>query len=107
MSRFRQFETEEDPLVESHEPDSADLFKGMDMAKALLDFPKVREDMVAHLRSYEEDYWELSGRHEAFSPYNTRILLMHTLNVDYAHLFSIEQLGLTKPGLETEIISIP
>ena len=29
-----------------------------------------------------------------------QLLLRHTLNVDYAHIFSVEQPGLTRRGLE-------
>jgi len=35
------------------------------------------------------------------------LLLTHTLNVDYAHVFSIEQLGLTRRGLESGIMTLP
>ena len=33
--------------------------------------------------------------------------LLAKLNVDYAHIFSIEQLGLTKPEFENKIMTIP
>lgn len=63
--------------------------------------------MISQLKSYDNSYWDKEGRHDAFAPYSTKILLTHAINVDYAHLFSIEQLGLTKPGLENEILTIP
>ena len=63
--------------------------------------------MVATLRAFPDAYWQRTGRHTGFTPYSARILLTHALKVDYAHLFSIEQLGLTKPGLEADIISVP
>lgn len=63
--------------------------------------------MVAMFREYDEDFWNLKGSHEAFEPYSSKLLLTHTLNVDYGHIFSIEQLGLTKPGRESEIMTLP
>jgi hypothetical protein len=110
MGRFRQFETESNPLITSYHPPAdrpADHYFGMDFREELGKFPGLRSEMVAMLRGFPPAYWECQGRHEAFHPYNTRILLTHALNVDYAHLFSIEQLGLTKDGLEDEILTIP
>ena len=59
------------------------------------------------LNGFDKSYWKREGSHDVFSPYNTKILLTHALNVDFAHIFSIEQLGLTKPEFENEIITIP
>lgn len=110
MGRFRQFEVEEDPLIRSYSgPLQApeDQYLKMNMNVELEKFPMLRAEMVKVLRNFDKNYWQRNGRHEFFSPYNTRILLTHSLNVDYAHMFSIEQLGLTKSGLEGDILTVP
>ena len=78
-----------------------------DMSFELERFTEIRSEMVNMLRGYPEQYWDLKGRHDGFSPYNSKLLLTHSLNVDYAHLFSIEQLGLTKTEFKDEILTIP
>jgi len=108
--RFRQFELEKNPLIQSYVPlndRSTDYYHSEDLELELSKFPDLRKDMIIRLKSFDEEYWELEGRHELFTPYNTRLLLTHALNVDYAHLFSIEQLGLTKLGLEKNIMTLP
>lgn len=108
--RFTQFEEFPDPLIELYNPPverPKDYLLSLDMDAELLRFSKIRAGMVSRLRGFPRDYWERQGRHAGFEPYNTRLLLTHALNVDYAHLFSIEQLGLTKPEFEDEIITIP
>jgi len=108
--RFRKFETKENPLIESYNPPVNrvdNYYMNLDMKEELKKFPIIRSEMINLLRSYDSDYWELSGRHKCFHPYNTQILLTHSLNVDYAHLFSIEQLGLTKSECKEGIITIP
>jgi len=110
MERFKQFETEENPLIKSYDPPQGradNYYLKMNMNEALNMFPILRSEMSMRLRSYDADYWNLPGKHECFNPYNTQILLMHTLNVDYAHLFSIEQLGLTKTECAESILTIP
>ena len=108
--RFRKFEREENPLIKSYLPPEgrdSDHYLNLDMQEELEKFPVIRKEMIEMLKGFDETYWSRQGRHEAFDPYNTVILLTHSLNVDYAHLFSIEQLGLTKEGLEHEIMTIP
>jgi uncharacterized damage-inducible protein DinB len=110
LERFLQFEKEKTPYIQSHHPQEErndKYYLSFNMKKELARFPTVREKMIALLRSFPDEYWNYKGQHEAFSPYSTRLLLGHTLNVDYAHLFSIEQLGLTKEGLEHEIMVLP
>ena len=110
MSRFKQFEIEKTPDIKSHNPLeelSTDYYLTMNMKEMLLRFPSIRQKMVNTLKAYDNDYWTYQGNHEAFSPYSSKILLNHSLNVDYAHMFSIEQLGLTKPEFENEILTIP
>ena len=70
-------------------------------------FNRLRVEMIEMLRGFDTNYWSLKGEHEIFTPYNTRLLLTHTLNVDYAHIFSIEQLGLTKTEFEDGIMTTP
>ena len=110
IARFRQFEAEEDPLIKAYNPPTGRSFSyypELDMKAELDKFPFVRAEMVKMLKGFDAGYWKKEGRHDAFTPYNTKILLTHTLNVDYAHIFSIEQLGLTKTEFENEIITIP
>lgn len=110
MERFRKFKTEENPLIKSYNPTlqiSKDYYLNMDMKDELNKFPGLRTELVEMLRAFDTSYWKLKGRHDVFHPYNTQILLTHSLNVDYAHIFSIEQLGLTKSGFEDEIMTIP
>jgi hypothetical protein len=101
---------EVNPLIKSYTPPSdrsLNHYLKLSMEDELDKFPRLRTEMILMLREFDSTYWKLDGRHEVFSPYNTKILLTHSLNVDYAHIFSIEQLGLTKPGFEDEIITIP
>ena len=108
--RFRQFELEENPLIKTYSPPTGrklDHYLTMNMEEELNKFPGLRNEMILMLRKYDMTYWKLEGRHEVFTPYNTILLLTHSLNVDYAHIFSIEQLGLTKSGFENEIMTIP
>ena len=110
VDRFRQFENEKNPLIAAYNPpmDRSDTYYlEMNMASELERFREIRSKMVNMLRRLPEQYWNLQGRHAGFSPYNTKLLLTHALNVDYAHIFSIEQLGLTKPEFENEIITLP
>ncbi len=108
IERFIKFNREDNPLITSHEPTFerlGDHYLKMNMEKQLSQFPLIRQEMIDMLNGFDNQYWDKMGRHEAFNPYSTRILLGHTLNVDYSHLFSIEQLGLTKPGLESDIMT--
>ena len=108
--RFKLFENFETPIIKNYEPSSQhekDKYMLMNMEHALEQFPVLRKSLIETLRAYPEKFWDKKGLHESFEPYGTRILLMHCLNVDYAHLFSIEQLGLTKPGKEKEIMTLP
>jgi hypothetical protein len=110
IGRFRQFENEQDPLIEAYEPEEErpdTYYLDMDMNVELEMYVEIRAEMVSMLRGFPEEYWDQQGRHDLFSPYNTKLLLTHALNVDYAHLFSIEQLGLTKPEFEDNILTIP
>ena len=110
IERFKIFEKEENPIIKDYIPtrtNDPDKYFKMDMDESLKRFPVIREDMVNMLRKHPSSFWKKKGKHDSFEPYSTRILLMHCLNIDYAHLFSIEQLGLTKPGLETEIMVLP
>lgn len=110
IGRFKQFENEQDPLIEAYEPEEErpdTYYLDMDMNVELEKYVHIRAEMVSMLRGFPEEYWERQGRHVAFTPYNTKLLLNHSLNVDYLHLFSIEQLGLTKPEFEDEILTIP
>lgn len=109
-NRFILFEKESNPLIKSYTPPikkADDYYMTLDMDKELEKFFSLRAEMIIQLKAYDNGYWQLKGRHEGFEPYNTIILLTHSLNVDYAHLFSIEQLGLTKPEFENEIMTIP
>lgn len=110
IGRFKQFENEQDPLIEAYEPEEErpdTYYLDMDMNAELEKFVEIRAGMVSMLRRFPEEYWNRQGRHVAFTPYNTKLLLTHSLNVDYLHLFSIEQLGLTKPEFVDEILTIP
>ena len=110
MGRFRQFESEDNPLIKSYTPPEgrdSDHYLQLDMHEELNKFPSIRKEMLQMLRSFDISYWQRQGRHDVFNPYNTVLLLTHSLNVDYAHMFSIEQLGLTKTGFEHEIMTIP
>lgn len=110
MSRFRQFRDEERPHIQSHIPGQEGESKNyleMDMEQAIAVFPSIRAEMVRMLEHQPGEFWSRQGTHDAFEPYNARLLLMHTLNVDHTHFFSIEQLGLTRDGLEGEIMVLP
>ena len=110
MGRFKQFEAEENPLIKGYEPPedrSSTYYLELNMKTELDKFPALRTEMVNMLKGFDKSYWNRKGMHDIFAPYNTKILLTHALNVDYAHLFSIEQLGLTKTEFEDNIITIP
>ena len=107
--RFKLFAQHEHPHIHAHEPQSEpdpDYYLAMDMQKALSDFPRIRKELVSMLNEYDDDYWLKQGTHDVFSPYSSRQLLIHTLNVDYTHFFSIEQLGFTNDGLESNILTV-
>jgi hypothetical protein len=108
--RFKQFETEELPLIKAYHPPidrSPSFYLEMDMKAEVERFPQIRANMVKMLKGFDGSYWKKEGRHEMYTPYNAQLLLTHALNVDYAHIFSIEQLGLSKTGFENEIMTIP
>ena len=110
MLRFRMFESEQNPLIRSYTPPAdreADHYLNLNMEEEINKFSILRSEMVSMLRGFDETYWKLEGRHEVFTPYNTVLLLTHSLSADYVHIFSIEQLGLTKPGFENEIMTMP
>ena len=96
MARFSQFDTEANPLIVDYQPppQSDTRYQDRDFESAVVQFTNVRRASIRALQGYPEAFWNLSGRHESFSPYGTRILLSHMLNVDYAHLFAFEKLGL-------------
>ncbi len=100
MARFRQFENETNPLIADYEPPppSDSRYRGRDLDSAISRFAEVRSASIQTLQRYDNAFWNLSGRHESFSPYGTRILLSHMLNVDYAHLLGMEKAGLGKIG---------
>ena len=108
MGRFITFHDEEHPVIASHNPTDGTEpnYMAMDMDAALKEFPAKRKEMVQLLNSFDGAYWQKQGEHEAFSPYSSRTLLRHVMNVDYAHLFSIEQLGLTKEEHAAEIVTV-
>jgi uncharacterized damage-inducible protein DinB len=103
MARFTQFETTDDPLVADYEPppESDTRYSDREFAAAVAEFADVRAASIDKLRNYDEAFWTKGGRHQSFSPYSTQTLLGHMLNVDYAHLFSIEQIGLGSVDSQT------
>ena len=110
VGRFKRFEREVNPHISAHDPaedQDRDYYLDMDLDAALARFPRIRKDMVEMLRSYPDPYWTRAGSHDQFEPYNTQLLLNHCLAADYSHIFSIEQLGLTKDGHEAEIMVLP
>jgi len=110
IARFKQFEREVNPHISAHDPtgdQDKDFYLDMDLDAALARFPHVRNDMVKMLRAYPDAYWTYVGSHDAFEPYNTQLLLNHCLAADYSHIFSIEQLGLTKDSHTAEIMVLP
>lgn len=109
MARFRQFERENHPHIKSYEPQSNSNFPQAEpeINTLLEKLSTKRKGLVKMLRAYDSTYWEKTGSHDVFAPYSSKILLTHTLNVDYAHLISVEQLGLTRNEFEDGIITIP
>jgi hypothetical protein len=110
IGRFRQFEREVNPHIAAHDPTGEryeNRYLDTDLDAALARFPRIRSEMVAMLRAYPETYWTYAGSHDAFEPYNTQLLLNHCLAADYSHIFSIEQLGLTKDECVGEIMVLP
>jgi len=99
LTRFSQFETEDDPLIADYEPppQSDNRYRDRDFAAAVVQFAELRAGTIRRLESYDEAFWNRRGRHASFSPYSTKILLGHMLNVDHAHIFGIENTGLAKP----------
>ena len=95
INRFKQFEVEIDPLIADYEPppQSDTRYHDRDFTNAMNQFTALRAKTISWLRTFDEAYWDRCGRHASFSPYGTRILLGHMVNVDYAHLFSIEKIG--------------
>jgi hypothetical protein len=110
IGRFKQFEREVNPHISAHDPvgdQDPDHYLDMELDAALARFPRIRNDMVAMLRSYPDTYWNKAGSHDQFEPYNTQLLLNHCLAADYSHIFSIEQLGLTRDERIAEIMVLP
>jgi hypothetical protein len=110
IGRLEQFEQEEHPQIRNYNPPvnrPESYYLSLDMTKELNRYVALRRKMITMLKGYSSEYWNKQGEHEGFEPYSSRLLLMHCLNVDYAHMFSIEQLGLTKPEFGHEIITIP
>lgn len=110
IARFKQFENEENPLIQNYDPPAdrpESYYMDLDMDSEFERYCQTRAETVDMLRGYPDEYWQRPGRHEGFEPYNSKLLLTHCLNVDYAHVFSIEQLGLTRPGLESGIMTLP
>lgn len=108
-NRFEIFADNESPHISAHEPteeQGPDYYLAMDMEKMVSEFPAIRASMVEMLSSYPESYWRKTGTHDAFIPYSSRQLLIHTLNVDHTHFFSIEQLGFTRKGQEANILTV-
>jgi hypothetical protein len=106
IGRFRQFELENLPHIQSYEPEikNAKDFQTDHGMKLLTEkFLSKRKELTNMLRGYDAGYWEKTGTHDVFKPYSAQILLTHTLNVDYAHLINIEQLGLTRDDFENKI----
>lgn len=110
IDRFRKFEREKNPHISSHDPvrdQAGGYYLDMDFDESLARFPRIRKRMVAMLRDFPQAYWSYTGTHDAFDPYNTQLLLNHCLSADYSHIFSIEQLGLTKDECRAEIMVLP
>ena len=110
LGRFCQFRDEAEVHIRAHAPSAAgdgDHYMNMDMDACLEKFQYIRREMIRMLRDQSPEYWTKTGTHDAFEPYSSFLLLLHTLNVDHAHFFSIEQLGLTLDGLEREILVVP
>lgn len=120
LHRFKQFEVEDHPVIKSYNPDIENPASGhpvleqagsdyekRDLNEQLAKFREMRSSMVRQLRSYEENFWQKEATHEGFDPYNARLLLTHCLHVDFAHMFSIEQLGLTRDEFAHEIMTLP
>jgi hypothetical protein len=110
IERFRKFEREEKPHISSHDPardQAEDFYLRMDFEESLARFPMVRKRMVGMLRAFPQSYWSRTGTHDAFDPYNTQLLLNHCISADYSHIFSIEQLGLTRDEHRSEIMVLP
>lgn len=107
--RFKLFADYDEPHIRAHEPEAEvdpDRYLKMDMRQALDQFPAIRSEMVMILKGYPPSYWSKQGTHDVFSPYSSKQLLIHTLNVDYTHFFSIEQLGFTNDGMEPNILTV-
>jgi hypothetical protein len=110
IDRFRQFAREKNPHISSHDPVgnyAEGHYLAMDFEESLARFPRVRKRMVRMLRAYPRAYWSYTGSHDAFDPYSTQLLLNHCLSADYSHIFSIEQLGLTKDAHRAQIMVLP
>ena len=108
--RFIQFDKEINPFIISYEAPidrPYDYYLKLSLKGKIKRFQLLRKEMLTMLRNFDESYWEKEGRHTVFSPYSSKLLLMHTLNVDHVHLFSIEQLGLAKEELKDGIITLP
>ncbi len=106
-SRFQQFIEEDEPEIRSYDPGNDRTFSDRDMESEIDRYRKDRIKMVGKLREQAIGFWNKQGTHPAFHPYGSRVLLNHCLNVDYAHFFSVEQLGLTKNGMEDQILTLP
>ena len=106
-SRFKQFIEEDEPEIRSYDPGNELAFSDRNMESEIDHYRLDRESMVEELMEQDIQFWNKKGTHPAFQPYGSRILLNHCLNVDYAHFFSIEQLGLTKDGMEENILTLP
>lgn len=110
IERFRKFEIEENPLIKTYNPlenKPENYYLSLNLKNELENFKNLRKEMITMLNGYDSNYWEKTGEHELFSPYSTKLLLIHALNVDYVHLFSIEQLAFTKDEFSNNIITIP
>jgi len=96
MDRFIQFEKEKNPQIKNYEPPTDNRYKNGDLNNAVKQYQSKRAEMIRKLSAKTDEFWELSAEHESYTPYSSKVLLIHCLNVDYAHLFQIEQIALGK-----------
>ncbi len=98
LLRINQFTDEKFPRIKAYSAnlESTEQNSSRSINELLHLFKEKRTALLDLINSNLKVLMDKEGSHEEFSPYNFQLLLIHIVNVDFAHLFQIEQQGLKK-----------
>lgn len=98
IERLQQFIEQEHPKIKAYTPTlmPSEIGNWENVMSLTESFQQKREHLLGSIKENEELIWNKTADHEEFEPYNFRLFLIHVINVDHAHLFKIEQKGLSK-----------